>query len=648
MAVSGFRASQLTALPQASIVKASLLPGKIIRGEVAIHCLSRGLLPSDRLVSMRAFSEIPRRNAYFLNTVLSNRCQSGDIRSARKLLEETPERNAISWNMVISALVRNGSLGEALDLYCAMRREGFLPTQFTFASVLSSCGGLGSMELGEGCHGLAIKVDLSVDTYCKDPSAAAKVFEGITLPNIVSFTVLMGALEQDGCATEAMRLLPKMANMGIQVDAVAVSSALVACTRSGEDGEVVSSGRITRASGYTFGRQLHALVIKLGYGSNVRVGNSLIDMYAKYDYIDEALEIFRALPEADVVSFNVLIAIYMRNGDPKTARRLSTTKRSTVPNDAAVECPTKPRDLRRHPQLLLREASLHLGQQVHAASTRMTLHLDLFLASGLVDLYFKCGRLDTARRVFDRMMERDIVSWNSMISGLSLSSRSGEAVEFFKQMRETGIVPTEYSYATIISACARLPSLSWGRQMHAQVAKNGLAGDVFCGIVEEARLLFDHMPVRNIVSWNEMILGYARNSDGGSALELFRSLLGTKENPNGVTFLALLTACSHSGLVDEGLGILHSMEREHGVEPLPITTPASRTPWASSWRRRVGESGCGEAYPPLPAQPSAYVLLSGIYASLGRWDGASAVRGLMNERGIGKGRGCSWTEGRNG
>uniref|UniRef100_A0A1D1YW91 Pentatricopeptide repeat-containing protein At4g20770 n=1 Tax=Anthurium amnicola TaxID=1678845 RepID=A0A1D1YW91_9ARAE len=768
MVAFGAKASHFAGLLQACINKRARLPGKIVHAQIVTTGLSPDTFLLNRIVELyatcgslddasRVFDTMPSRNVYSWNAIISASCKSGDIVSAYNLLGEMPERNVVSWNTVISALVKDGAEAKALDLYYVMLREGFMPTHFTFASVLSACGVLGNLEHGRRCHGLVVKVGLDGNAFvenalvgmynkCGDILDATVIFNGMSQPNEVSFTAMMGGLLQDGYIDDALWLFAKMRKKGIQIDAVVVSSALGASARGAEDGEVGRYCKSLKCDGYIFGQQVHVLVIKYGFESDIHVGNSLIDMYAKSGDMCKAQTAFMTLPEVNVVSWNILISGYGQQGDSKKVRDVlqQMQKSGIEPDDVTYvnqlsayiksgdieaaqqmfnnivnpnltswntiisgycqkEMYEKAMELFRKMQFLNVHADrttlavvlsacsgmgfLQFGKQIHAAATRVMLHSDMFVASGLVDMYSKCGQIEAARWVFDRMPERDVVCWNSMMSGFSLHSWNKEAFHLFQQMRSMGMYPTEYSYASVISSCARLSSLSEGRQIHAQTAKDGSINNIFvgsalidmyakCGNVGEAQLFFNFMPRKNIVSWNEIIHGFAQNGCGDMAVELFEDMLRREEKPDSVTFIAILTACSHSGMVDKGLQFFKSMEKDHGIVPLadhytciidalgragrfneikalienmpckddPIIWEVLLSACRVHANVELGKLAAEHLFQLDKLNPAPYVLLSNIYADLGRWDGVSAVRRLMIDRGIVKDRGYSWID----
>ncbi|KAL5716247.1 hypothetical protein ACHQM5_017966 [Ranunculus cassubicifolius] len=699
---------------------------------------------------------MPQRNVYTWNAIVSACVKAGKLEDAHKLFDEMPERNTVSWNTMISALVRNGYDKKGLELYGRMNREGFVSTHFTFASVLSACGNIGSVEHGVCCHGMVIKVGLDGNKFvenavvgmygkCGCMREAVRAFDQILNPNEVSFTAIMGGLAQSDCFDEALRMFTKMHRNGIKMDPVAFSSVLGVCAR-GEAGESSICDETHRCPSNRYGLQVHGLAMKFGVEEDVHVGNSLIDMYAKHGNMDVAEIVFANLPEASNVSWNTLIAGYGQEGrSDKALELMQRMKRHGFEPDEVtyvsmlgacvksgdVETGHEMFDRIVHPSVSAWNSILSgysqkrqheeaieffrqmqfqnvrpdrttlasilttcsgiglqkIGKQVHAASLKESLYVDMFVSSALVDMYSKCGNLDTARCIFDRMPERDIVCWNSMITGLVFHSLSMEALTLFKTMREWNMSPSQSTYASILSSCSTMASLSTGMQMHAQLVKDGFIDHVFvgtalidmyskCGNVDAARQFFDGMNEKNSVSWNEMIHGYAQNGYGEEAVKVFEDMIRLGEKPDGITFIAVLTGCSHSGLVDTGLRIFDSMEQKHMVQPsaehytciLDLLGRAGEFSQAEVILNKMSckddpiiwevlLSGCRihnnvslarraaeELFRLDPSNPSPYVLLANMYSSLGRWDEASAVRTLMSDNKVAKSRGYSLIE----
>lgn len=700
------------------------------------------------------FDQMPCKDIYSWNAILSSLCKARDLCSARQVFEEMPERNVISWNNLISALVKSGYEIQALDVYDVMISEGFLPTNVTYASVLSACAVVLDVGFGRKCHGLGIKIGVDKNAYvsngllnlyskCGLLEDAIRVFDDMDEPNEVSFTALVGGLAQMDRVMEAFELFKVMLKKEVCIDSVLLSSVLGVCARD-------RCGEYDREDGFlsnVHGRQIHGLLVKLGFDRDLHLSNSLLDMYAKHGDMESAEVTFSELSEPSVVSWNILIDGYgqkgqsekaveymkimerrgfepdevtyihilaacVKSGDVETARQMfdslscpSLSSWNTMfsgysQNERHIEAIKLFREMqfrnvkpdRTTLAIVLTSCTalslLEAGKQIHAASKKTALQSDIFVISGLIGTYTKCGKTTMAEHIFHHAPKLDIVCWNTMIAGFSQNSLEKEAFMFFKKMLQKRMVPTHFSYATVLSCCAKSSSLFQGKQIHAQVEKEGQATDVFvgsalinmyckCGDVSDARQFFNTMPTRNTVTWNEMIHGYAQNGQGYEALCLYQNMIDSGENPpNAITFTAVLTSCSHSGLVDAGLEIFSSMSSQHGVQPtldhytcvidalgradrfdeaevLMDKMPYRDDPiiWEvllSSCRVHANVSLARRAADELfrldPGNSTPYVLLANIYSSLGRWDDARAVRELMTDRQIVKSPGYSWTQ----
>lgn len=710
----------------------------------------------DQLNSARlVFDKMPQRNIYSWHAMLSCYCKENQLENANDLFVKMPERNSVSWNMMISALVQNGYERRGLELYQMMRYQGFEPTRFTLASVLSACGVLGDIMCGKESHGVAIKLGLeknvfvgnaSLGMYAKSGTVgdAIKAFGDLTDPNEVSFTALMGGLAEADQIEEAFDIFRLMLRKGIRIDSVSVSSFLGVCSKGGsaEFGAISEGGWELNVIP---GKQIHGLILKLGFQNDLHLSNSLLDMYAKNGDMDSAEMVFGSLSEVSVVSWNIMIGGYGQKNEKGRAMQYMEQMQSCgfEPDDithinllvACIKCGDvgtartifdrleyqslsswnailsgyaqngyhrEAVDLFREMQfqnmqldrttlaiLLSSCAALgHLegGKEVHSFLMKSGFHTDTFVVSGLIGMYLKCGRIFVAKHVFNGVNLLDTACWNSMIAGLSFNLMDGEAFTIFVEMLRKGTLPTEFSYATMLGCCAKL-SLSQGRQVHGLILKDGYADDVFvgnvllnmyskCGNIYDARRFFDLMPFKNTVTWNEMLHGYAQNGCGDDAVCLYEQMIQSVAKPDDITFVAVLTACSHSGLVDSGVSIFNSMLEEHGVVPTSdhytciidslgrdgrfneLEALIDKMPYKDDpivWEVLLSSSrvhtnvnlarrAADELFRLDQKNSTPYVLLANMYASLGRWDDANDVRKMMIEKQVLKNPGYSWVE----
>jgi pentatricopeptide repeat protein len=221
-----------------------------------------------------------------------------------------------------------------------------------------------------------------------------------------------------------------------------------------------------------------------------------------------------------------------------------------------------------------------LPQSLHGQGLRLGYGCHLFTQTALMNMYFACGSVVAARRVFEEMPARDVVVWTGMVSGYVNSGMHRNAVEVFQEMRGAGdlVWPNEATVVSVASACAGLGSLEYAKGLHSYVQKIGLEGELIvrnalldmygkCGGIESARGLFRLMREKDLHSWTAMISGLASHGRGKEVVSLFFSMLEAGVHPDSTTFIVVLSACSHSGLVDDGVRIFNSMESEYRVSP---------------------------------------------------------------------------------
>jgi len=223
-------------------------------------------------------------------------------------------------------------------------------------------------------------------------------------------------------------------------------------------------------------------------------------------------------------------------------------------------------------------AALRQGMEIHDEIIKREIPGDVTVNSALVDMYAKCGRIEKARYIFDKMLHRDVVSWNAMITAYSRDGPFEEALTLFYQLKQSGIQPSHVTFASVLSSCAKLAALAQGMAIHEEINRSGLELNSFvenalidmyvkCGSIEKALHLFERIHQRNVVSWNAMIGGYAIHGCGKEALKLFERMQQSGINPNRVTLLCVLSACGHAGLVKEGQQYFYSMSQRYNISP---------------------------------------------------------------------------------
>eukprot|EP01018_Ginkgo_biloba_P022701 Gb_16848 [translate_table: standard] len=569
-------------------------------------------------------------------------CKQGHLKEALQILHinDQPVDNC-TYICLLQECIKKKALSEGKLVHTHMIGEGFMRDRLlenTLFNLYAKCGRL-------------------VD--------ARRVFEGLHNRDVFSWNVMIAAYCKHGLAQEAVKMFSQMQRTGIEPNEFTFASVLPAYANLAH----VEQGMV-----------IHEDIIRNGFQADAFVESALVNMYAKCGSIEKARQVFDKMSQRNVVSWTAMIVGYVKNGQGVEALKLF--------RDMQLEG-VKP-NLNTLASVLpacANSAALEQGVEIHEEIIRSGIQTDAFVESALVDMYAKCGSLDKARNVFDKMHQRDVVSWTSMIAGYVQHGQGVEALKLFRQMDLAGVKPDRNTFACVLSSCGNLAALQQGMDVHEDILRSGLQSDVFvesalvdmyakCGNLDKARHIFDNMHERNTVSWTAMISGYAMHGFGKEALQLFEQMRHSGVKPNHVTLVCCLSACCHAGLVEEGLQYFDCISQSYHITPtmehyvciVDLLGRAGRLdeaqyfinkmpiePDATVWNCllgacrvhiniELGEYVAERLFELDPKNASPYVLLSNIYAAAGRWSDSENVRRMMNDRGVKKRPGCSWIE----
>lgn len=662
-------------------------------------CLNNKALSEGKLVHAHIIQIGFVPNVLVQTNLVTMYAKCGSLKDGRHALQEMGEQNVVSWTAMIAAYSRHGSSDEALRLFHQMQQWGIQPNQFTFASILPACADLASLKHGKEMHRQIIASGIQsnifvgcalLDMYIKCDSLedahrvfekmpeqnvvtcnamiagyaqsgwvheALKLFERMHEWNTVSWTVMIASFARHGYDDEALRLFCQMQRLRTQPDDMTFTSVLPACAN---------------LKSLHHGMVVHEHVIRSGYQFNVFVQSALLDMYVKCGSLEEARKVFDRMPTRTVVSWNAMIAGYARKGYVDKALNLfqKMPLRDVISWNAMITG---------YAQNGYLDTALEFFQKMPEQN--------VVSWTAMIAGYAQNERVAEAWELFQKIPEQHVVSWNAIIAGYSHSGQFHEARKLFQQMQLTVLKPNSVTYTTTLPACANLAALEHGKEIHKDIIRSGLQSDIVvenslvdmyakCGCLGDARKVFDNMLGRNVVSWSAMIMGYAIHGCGKEALQLFEQMQLSGTLPNHITFLGVLSACCHAGLVYDGWQYFNSMTQNYSIAPVmehyccmvdllgragfldeaqEFITRMPTRPDAAIWGSllsacrlhtnvEIGEHAAHHLLKVDPKNAANYVLLSNIYAMAGMWENAEKVRKLMRDRKIEKIPGCSWIE----
>ncbi|KAL3741932.1 hypothetical protein ACJRO7_017416 [Eucalyptus globulus] len=618
------------------------------------------------------------RDLYTVNNILSGYTKCGEIWVAHQLFDRMRDKDAVSWNTMISGYVNSGKLERAWYFLESMRQCGLEVDAYTFSSMLKGVASAGRLDLGQQLHCLIFKHGYGRNVYagsalldmyakCERVEDAYVVLQHMPQRNSVSWNALISGFAQSGDRETAFWLFDSMEHEGVKPD----------------DGTFAPL--LTLLNDHEFFKltaQIHAKIMKRGLEWKNNVCNAAVSSYSECGSIEDAKKLFDSIVLRDIVTWNSMLAAYLVHGEEDSAFRLFIdmwwlgiepdfyTYTSVI--SACFE-----------------EARKNLGKSLHALVIKRGLERSLPISNAFIAMYIKLGNgsMDDAIHVFKSMQSKDRVSWNSMLTGYSQVGLNEDALELFAQMRSLNTEIDHYALSAVLKSCSDLATLILGQQVHALALEFGFESNEYvgsalifmyskCGIIKDARNSFKETFQSSSVTWNAIIFAYAQHGLGHDALDLFHLMRARRIKLDHITFVAVLTACSHIGLVEEGYGFLLSMETDYGIPPrmenyacaIDLFGRAGLVNEAKAlvelmpfqpdmmvWRTLLGacrssgnmELACQVGNQLLELEPkehSTYVLLSDMYGRLKKWGDLARVKRLMRERGVRKVPGWSWIE----
>ncbi|XP_010548633.1 PREDICTED: pentatricopeptide repeat-containing protein At4g30700 [Tarenaya hassleriana] len=510
-----------------------------------------------------------RNDVALLTKLIQRLSDLGAMSYARDLFLSVSEPDLFLFNVVIRSFSANELPLSSISMFTHIRKfTNLMPDSFTYASAITAASGFQDERAGLVWHGQATVdgygSDLFVGStivgmYCEfwRVDYARKVFDRLPHKDTILCNTMISGFHKSGVFVESVAVFRSLINGGNpRFDSSSLTSVLPSVAELQE---------------LRLGRQIHGLATKTGCSCHIFVLTGFISLYSKCGEINTASSLFREIRRPDLVAYNAMIAGYTFNGESELSSRIfkelvlsgERMNSSTLVGLIPVDSPY---------------SHLMLSCAIHAFSLKSGFVYHTTVSTALTTVYSKLNEMASARKLFDESPDKSLASWNAMISGYTQNGLTEDAISLFKEMQRCAMSPNPVTITCILSACAQLGTLSLGRHVHDLVKNKGFKSNIFvstalidmyakCGSIAEARRLFDLMPEKNVVTWNAMIFGYGLHGHGQEGLKIFNELLSSSIPPTPATFLCVLYACSHAGLVKEGDEIFHSMIHQYGFEP---------------------------------------------------------------------------------
>ncbi|KAK6126984.1 hypothetical protein DH2020_039273 [Rehmannia glutinosa] len=597
---------------------------------------------------------------------------------AKLLFANTNSPDLFLYNVLIKGF-RNNPF-DSLSVYRSLlQKTGFRPDNFTYSFIIAAFSGFPasvSEKVGVLLHGHAIVSGFGSDLFVASALVDVymslsrigngyKVFDGIPEPDTVLWNTILSGLVKNCCFEESLRVFCDMVERTTRFDSTTLA--------------VVLSG-VAELQEIRAGMMVQALAMKVGCHFHGHVLTCLVSLYSKCGDVVTAQLLFGLIGNPDLVAYNAMISGFSANNEAESSLNLfqelllsgCKVSSSTIVGLIPVLNPF---------------GHLDFTRSIHCFCLKSGFLFNPSISTALTTVYSRLNELELARKLFDESPAKALASWNAMISGYAQNGQTEMAVSLFHEMQKLDIRPNPVTITSILSACAQLGALGLGKWVHDLIKKECFESNIYvstalidmytkCGSIKEAKSLFDMMGEKNVVTWNAMISGYGLHGHGNEALKLFDEMLLSGVSPTGVTFLSILYACSHAGLVEEGERIFHSMVFDHGFEPnsehyacmvdilgragkledaLEFINKMPIKPGPAEWGALLGACmihkdanlarfASDRLFELDPENVGYHVLLSNIYSTNHNYSRAALLRQVVKKRNLSKTPGCTLIE----
>ncbi|KAL1191813.1 Pentatricopeptide repeat-containing protein [Cardamine amara subsp. amara] len=600
------------------------------------------------------------RFVYVKTSLLNLYLKMGCLTTARMLFDEMPERDTVVWNALICGYSRNGYECNAWQLFIVMLQQGFSPSATTVVNLLPFCGQCGFVSHGRSVHAIASKSGLEIDSQvknalisfysnCRELDSAEVLFTEMKDKSTVSWNTMIGAYSQSGLQEEAITVFRNMFEKNVEISPVTIINLL---------------------SAHVSHEPLHCLVVKSGMVNDNSVITSLVCAYSRCGCSDSAERLYASSNQDSIVGLTSIVSSYAEKGDMDIAVvYFSKMHQLCMKIDAVALVGIL--------HGCTNSSHIHIGMSLHAYAIKNGLCTQTLVVNGMITMYSKFDDVETVLYLFEQLQETPLISWNSVISGCVQSGRASTAFEVFHRMKlRGGPKPDAFTIASLLAGCSQLSCLHLGKKLHGCILRNNFEMENFvctalidmyakCGDVLLAESVFKSINAPCTATWNSMISGYSLSGLQSRALSSYLEMREQGVKPDKITFLGVLSACTHGGLVDEGKICFREMTKEFGISPslqhyalmvgllgrACLFTEALYLIWgmdikpdSAVWgallsacivhrEMEIGEYVAKKMFMLDYRNGGLYVLMSNLYATEAMWEDVVRVRKMMKDNG---------------
>ncbi|XP_045813733.1 pentatricopeptide repeat-containing protein At4g19220, mitochondrial [Trifolium pratense] len=602
------------------------------------------------------------------NSLISLYSQCAAVEAAVTVFREIAYKDIISWNAMMEGYASNENIHEVFDLMVEMQTTGsFQPDIVTLTTILPLCADLMLSREGRTIHGYAIRKQMLsdhlpllnglIDMYskCNLVEKAELLFNSTKERDLISWNAMISGYSLNKYSEKAQNLYKELLCYGPNCSSSTVFAILSSCN---------SPNRLN------FGKSVHSWQLKSGFLNHILLVNCLMQMYINCGDLTSGFSILLENSSiADIASWNTIIIGCVRGEHFQEALETFRLMR---------QGPSFNYDSITLVNVLSAIANMELlnqGKSLHSIALKSPLGSDTRVQNSLITMYDRCRDINSARKVFKLHSSSNLCTWNCMISALSHNKESREALDLFRRLQ---FKPNEFTIVSVLSACTQIGVLRHGKQVHGYMFRNGYQQNSFisaalvdlysnCGRLDNALKVFRHSQ-KSESAWNSMIAAYGNHGNGEKAIKLFREMCESGTKATKSTFVSLLSACTHSGLVNQGLQYYECMlekysikpEAEHQVYVVDMLGRSGRIDEAYEFTKglqsnassgvwgmllsvcnyhgeiKLGKKVAEKLFEMEPQNVGYYISLSNMYVAAGSWKDATELRQSVHDQGLRK------------